>query len=85
MGAAPQGVDTYTMRRYSPDNPGPVARSFARYIAEFVTPTYGIEVSPAQAQVFFTFHNEWHRWRNAPGGEAEQEKRSRWVVFFAWR
>ena len=65
------------MRRYSPERPGPVAHSFARYITEFVTPKYGIEISPAQAQAFFSFHDEWQRWRNAPGGEAEREKQAR--------
>ncbi len=61
------------MRRYSPANPGPVACSFARYVTEH----YGLEISPAQAQAFFSFHDEWQRWRNAPGGEAEQQKQVR--------
>ncbi|MDA3657686.1 hypothetical protein [Mycobacterium xenopi] len=59
--------------RYSPARPGPVAHSLARYITE----RYDIEISPAQAQALFSYNNEWQRWRNQPGGEAEQEKYAR--------
>ena len=56
--------------RYSIAHPGPVAQSFSRYASSQL----GIEISEAQAQAFFSHHNEWQSWRNTPGGEAEQEK-----------
>lgn len=59
--------------RFSPSNPGPVAHSFARFVSE----NKGIEISPAEAQALFSYHSEWQNWRNAPGGEAEQEKAAR--------
>lgn len=59
-------------RRNSPDDPGAAARSFARYLGE-----HGIAVTAGQAQSFFSYHNEWQRWRNQPGGEAAQEKAAR--------
>lgn len=30
-------------------------------------------------QAFFSYHSEWQRWGNAPGGEAQQEKAGRWA------
>lgn len=59
--------------RFSPANPGPVANSFAAYVSG----NHGIEISAEQAQALFSYHREWQTWRNAPGGEAEQEKVAR--------
>jgi hypothetical protein len=59
--------------RFTPDNPGPVAHSVARYVGEH----RGVGISPAHAQAHFSYHHEWQHWRNQPGGEAEQEKQAR--------
>lgn len=64
--------------RFSPANPGPVAVSFANYVADNLVDEYpGLaDLTPEIAQAFFSFHGEWQSWRNAPGGEAEAEKRA---------
>jgi hypothetical protein len=59
--------------RFTPDNPGPVAHSVARYVGEH----RGVEISPAHAQAHFSYHHQWQRWRNQPGGQAEHEKQAR--------
>jgi hypothetical protein len=43
--------------RYSPVKPCPVAHSFAHCVDEH----YDVEISPAQAQALFSYHNKWQR------------------------
>ena len=67
--------DTTSKRRLGPENPGAGALSLTKYINE----NYGhiVTVTPAQTQAYFTYHNEWQRARNVPGGEADQERAAR--------
>lgn len=65
--------------RFTPANPGPVAQSFSRFIDrnEFVDADgNAVEITPAQAQAFFSYHKDWQAERNLPGGEAEQERQA---------
>lgn len=69
-----------TKVRYTPASPGPVAASFARYVAENYGDAYPEIVSsltPEIAQAFFSFHNEWQKWRGVSGErKAEADARA---------
>lgn len=51
--------------RYTPANPGPVAKSFAAYVNR----EHDVNITPEIAQAFFSYHNEWQTFRNSFVGE----------------